>query len=190
MQREVTDFTFAKEVRLFGLKNWLTEKYSELKKERLEVQKRNERLWFIVAVISNVITTGAQLFVYIYLIYAVSRGEVTIGDFTLYVASSTTMFNYLNNLLGGIADLFERSRQADDFRSFMDYDDGSGSEKAEELPRLDSYEFEFKNVSFKSVYNVKGGGASRGSRAQRRGKIDLHKAFAAPVRAYGGRDTP
>ena len=149
MQREVTDFTFAKEVRLFGLKDWLTDKYKGLKKERYNVQVRNERLWFIVALTSTIITQGVQLFVYIYLIYAVSRGDVTIGDFTLYVASSTKMFEYLNGLLGGVADLFQRSRQVDDFRSFMDYNGGSDPTEGKELPEPDRWEFEFRNVSFR-----------------------------------------
>ena len=149
MRREVTDFTFAKEVRLFGLKDWLTDKYKELKSERYRVQVKNEKLWFAVALITTIITQGVQLFVYIYLIYAVSLGEVSIGDFTLYVASSTTMFNYLNNLLGGVADLFQRSRQTDDFRSFLDFDDGSDSAEGKELPALDKWEFEFRNVSFR-----------------------------------------
>ncbi|MBO6231264.1 MAG: ABC transporter ATP-binding protein [Ruminiclostridium sp.] len=148
MQREVTSFTFAKEVRLFGLNGWLTEKYRELKKERYDAQVKNEKLWFAVAVTSTLITQCVQLFVYIYLIYAVSRGEVTLGDFTLYIASSTTMFNYLNNLLGGIADLFQRSRQTDDFRSFLDIGSSDAS-AGKELPVLDSYEFEFRNVSFR-----------------------------------------
>ncbi len=149
MKREVTDFTFAKEVRLFGLRNWLSGKYSELQKERLNAQIKNEKLWFGVALASSIITAGVQLFVYIYLIFAVSRGDVTIGNFTLYIASSTTMFTYLNNLLGGIADLFQRSRETDDFRSFLDCDCGDGSDEGIELPVLDSYEFEFRNVSFR-----------------------------------------
>ena len=147
MKREITDFTFAKEIRLFGLRGWLTEKYRRLQKERLDAQIKNERLWFGVALASGIITAGVQLFVYIYLIYAVSRGDVTIGSFTLYVASSTTMFGCLNEVLGGIADLFQRSRQADDFRSLIDFDGGTDSGK--ELPPLDSYEFEFRNVSFR-----------------------------------------
>ena len=149
MKQEVTDFTFAKEVRLFGLKDWLSGKYRELQKERYEAQVKNEKLWFGVAVASAVTNIAAQLFVYIYLICAVSRGEVTIGNFTLYIASSTTMFSYLNELLGGIADLFQRSRQVDDFRSFLEYDDGSDPGKGRELPALDSCEFEFRNVSFR-----------------------------------------
>ncbi len=149
MEHEVTDFTFAKEVRLFGLKDWLTEKYRILQKERYDAQVKNEKLWFIVALTSSIITHGVQFFVYVYLIYAVSHGDVTIGNFTLYVASSTTMFNYLNNLLGGIADLFERSRQVDDFRSFMDYSGGSDPDSGKELPVFDKWDFEFRNVSFR-----------------------------------------
>lgn len=149
MNSEVTDFKFAKEVRLFGLKDWLTDKYRELKKERYDAQVRNEKLWFAVALSSTIITQGVQLFVYIYLIHAVARGDVTIGSFTLYVASSTKMFEYLNGLLGGIADLFQRSRQVDDFRSFMDYAGGDDPEEGKPLPPLDKWEFEFRNVSFR-----------------------------------------
>ncbi|MBQ9384225.1 MAG: ABC transporter ATP-binding protein [Ruminiclostridium sp.] len=149
MKREVTDFTFAKEVRLFGLRSWLADKYAALQKERLNAQIRNEKLWFGVALTASIITAGVQLFVYIYLIYAVSRGDVTIGNFTLYVASSTTMFDCLNEVLGSIADLFQRSRQVDDLRSFMDFDGGDDPDSGKELPALGSCEFEFRNVSFK-----------------------------------------
>lgn len=149
MKREVTDFMFAKEIRLFGLKDWLVDKYKTLQKERLNAQIRNEKVQFIVALVSSSITAGMQLFVYIYLIYKVSHGEVDIGDFTLYIASATTMFNYLNTLLVSIAELLQRSRQVDDFRSFMAYDGGDDTDKGKELPHLDSYEFEFRNVSFK-----------------------------------------
>ena len=63
MKQEVTDFKFAKEVRLFGLKDWLTEKYAALQKERYDAQVKNEKVWFVVALTSTLITQGVQLFV-------------------------------------------------------------------------------------------------------------------------------
>ena len=93
---------------------------------------------------------------------------MTIGNFTLYLGSAATFFNYVITLLDNVSDMLARSREIDDFRSFMDIDEvknqkagnrktaykkSSDNENTNEqdfiIPNGDTYEFVFKNVSFK-----------------------------------------
>ena len=74
---------------------------------------------------------------------------LSIGNFSLYLASAATLFQYINSLISGIGELLQKSRQVDDFRSFIDFDGGDKSDSGKPVPKLDSYEFEFCNVSFK-----------------------------------------
>lgn len=148
MRRQITDFTPAKDIRLFGLREWLVEKYRELKKERLSAQKTNARMWFLASGLSAVMWAAALCSVYGWLIWSVVNDGLSLGNFSLYLASAGTLFQHINNLLNCVSSLLQKSRQVDDFRSFMDIDGGS-PDSGKPVPRLDSYEFEFRSVSFK-----------------------------------------
>lgn len=149
MSRQITDFAPAKDIRLFGLREWLVGKYRELKKERLTAQKTNAKMWWRASVASSILWALALCAVYGWLIRAVVYDGLSIGNFSLYLASSATLFQHINQLLNGVSALLQRSRQVDDFRSFMDFDGGDKSDKGIPVPEYDNYEFEFRNVSFK-----------------------------------------
>ena len=144
-----SDFEAAKDIRMFGIADWLTEKFRVLNKERYAAQKKNSRIWAVSAVINAVLWAGVQAAVYAWLLYSVVTGSMTIGNFTLYLASSMTFFDYSNQLLTAVSDLLARSREYDDFRSFMDADCGDKDDSGIDVPLCDSYEFTFRNVSFK-----------------------------------------
>lgn len=147
MQDATTNFDAAKDIRMFGLKDWLLVKYRDLQKIRYEKQKLNERIWLVSSLCSNLMYAAAQGAVYAWMIARVVRGEITPGNFSLYLASSVTFYNYISGVLRGISDLLAKSREVDDFRSFMDFAGGDLNE-GEEVPAASSYRFAFRNVSF------------------------------------------
>lgn len=148
MQNVSTDFKFAKDIRMYGLAGYIKDKYHELNEERIESQRKNELIWWVTGQIGNVLWMIAQAGLYAWLIYSVFQGNMTIGNFTLYLGVAATYFNYIGNMLDRVNDLLQRSREVDDFRSFEDFDDGrvNGTKK---VPKYEKYEFVFDNVSFK-----------------------------------------
>lgn len=148
LRNVTTNFDTAKDIRMFGLQDWLTDKIKELKKERIEAQKNNAKAWLITSCISYILFALSQAAVYGWLIYQAVRGDITIGNFSLYLGSSMSFYSYINNLLQGVTRLLDCSRQVDDFRSFMAFDD-TQADIGDDVPRFESYEFEFRNVSFK-----------------------------------------
>ena len=147
MKWQITDFAPAKDIRLFGLREWLVNKYRELKKERLRAQEKNAALWFWAAVFAEVMLALTHCAVYGWLIWSVAYSGLSIGNFSLYLASAVTLFQFISQLFSGIGDLLQKSRQVDDFRSFMDFD--AGDDTGRTVPLSGSYEFEFRNVSFR-----------------------------------------
>lgn len=148
MEYMTTNFSAAKDIRMFGLKDWLLAKYKELQKIRYDKEMENAKIWFIASMASDVMSAAAQGAVFAWLIAGTVRGEITPGNFSLYLTSSTTFYNYIFYVLRGISDLLARSREVDDFRSFIDFE-GGDMDEGEEVPVSTAYEFEFKNVSFK-----------------------------------------
>lgn len=149
MRWQITNFAPAKDIRLFGLREWLVNKFRELKKERFDTQKKNALLWFWASVFAGVMVALSHLVVYGWLIRSVVHDGLSIGNFSLYLASAVTLFQYINTMFNGIGELLQKSRQVDDFRSFMDFDGGDGIDDGKSVPQMDHYEFEFRNVSFK-----------------------------------------
>ncbi len=147
LQNTFTDFNFAKDIRMYGLKDYLIKKYREISKERLEASRNNEIRWWICGLFGNILWALASLGLYAWLIWSVIHKNLTIGNFSLYLGSAATFFQFTGSLLDRVSDLLAKSREVDDFRSFMDIGDVHEDE-GEKLPAYDDYEFTFENVSF------------------------------------------
>ena len=120
MNIALSDFSYAKDVRLFGLKKWITYKFIELNKERFEAQRRGARLWFWVGVCSSVFWLVFQGAVYAYLVNGIVTKSLTLGNFTLYLSSAATFFECISSLLNCFTQMMQKSREIDDFRTFME----------------------------------------------------------------------
>lgn len=148
MSSTTCDFAAAKDIRMFGLREWLTEKFKKEKVTRYKAQKLNEKIWLGCSIITNICFALSQVIVNGWLLYKATKGEMTIGNFSFYTAASISFYTYVRNIMDSIADLLQRSRQVDDWRSFLDID-GGDPEEGKAVPEYESYEFEFRNVSFK-----------------------------------------
>lgn len=150
MNFALADFSFAKDIRMYGIRKFLTQKFKKIQNERYQAEVQNARFWFWISFATTILWHLSQIGVYAYLIYRVVNHSLTIGNFSLYLASSFTFFGCISEMLNSVTTLLKKSREVDDFRSFMNLvnveNDSSGTLK---VPVFDSYKFEFKNVSFK-----------------------------------------
>jgi len=154
MNQSLANFSYAKDIRMYGLGGWLKKRFVEINEVRLSYQKLSNKIWFWVACSLSVLWLVAQAAVYAFLIYNVYNHTLTIGNFTLYLTSAVTLFNTMNQLLNTVSAMLQRSREIDDLRSFFDLEKefrgiDKEKDKLPEVPAFDSYEFEFKGVSFK-----------------------------------------
>ena len=148
------DFSYAKDIRMFGLKNYLTHKFQEINKIRFNYQKKNNRVWLLVSIASSFFWVISQILIYIYLIRCIFAKTITIGNFTLYLSATATFFECVMSLLNSITNFLNNSRYVDDFRSFYEMPELRQNlpDQKTNLPKLQPqsyYEFEFQNVSFK-----------------------------------------
>lgn len=148
MERTTQDFDYAKDVRLFGMKDWLSDKQHEILGEKQERMMRSRNLWIYNSTFAHGMTLISTAVVYGVLIYSFLGGGISIGDFTLYIAFATTFTSALTGLLNSIGGYKQCSLQVDNFRSYMDLEPDDES-NCIPVPESDKYIFEFKNVSFK-----------------------------------------
>lgn len=149
MENITTDFAAAKDIRVFGLTGWLMHKYRELMAERFEKEQLHQRIWQRQKLMTCITMIVSQGLIYAWLIYAVVTGRMTLGSFTLYISSYNTFAGAVWMVMRGIAELIARSREVDDFRSFMDFDGGDEDVGGIPVPVSADYEFTFRDVSFR-----------------------------------------
>lgn len=148
MARTTQDFDYAKDIRLFGMKNRLLDKQHEILSEKESKVLHSRNLWMKNSAFSNLIGIVSKSAVYAILIYSVIGSDMSIGNFTLFLGLSSTFSSTLTNFLNSLGQFKERSMETDDFRSFIDYQSDPENDTVP-LPKTDRYTFEFKNVSYR-----------------------------------------
>ncbi len=148
MEQTTQDFGCAKDIRLFGMKNWLSGKQHTILHEKEKKIFHSKNLWIKNIVVSQSLLMIASALIYGVLIYAVLGSDMSIGNFTLFMGLAETFTYTLADFLNKVGDVKKCSLQIDDLRTFLDYDEGANGDFLP-LPDTDKYTFQFKNVSFK-----------------------------------------
>ena len=147
METVTTDFSYAKDIRLFGMKKYLAEKQIEVYDEELRHWEKSRQYWIYNSLFSHGISLVRQVIIIGWLVYSVVYEDLSIGNFTLYSASATAFSGAITQILTALSGLRERSSHTDDYRSFMDIPTDTSEGKP--VPKADKYVFTFDNVSFR-----------------------------------------
>lgn len=143
------DFSYAKDIRIYGMKEWLCKKLSLAYDEKQDKMVKSRDEWVKYDLFEKITGMLRNALLYGYLAYSVLFKDLSIGNFTLYLTSAFTLSNTVLNFFKNLADYIKTSEQTDDFRSFLAIPDMDSDTDTIALPKTDSYEFVFENVSFR-----------------------------------------
>ena len=155
MERITQDFDYAKDIRLFDLSGWLTDKFNAVNAIFIERNDYHHRLWLRYNFVTGIAGTAIKGLVYAVLFNAVLNNDMSVGNFTMFLAFSMAFARELINFLQKFGDYRRTSLETDDFRSFIDLDTAEDEKNCVPLPDTDSYEIEFVNVSYKYLKSEK-----------------------------------
>lgn len=147
MEQTTRNFDYAKDIRLFGMKNWLLGKQREVVYDKQSKMMHSRNLWMINSVVAHGLQIVGMAIIYYVFITAFLGETITIGDFTLYIGLAMSFSGALWSIFNDMGTMKDRSMETDNFRSFIDIPEDDESECVD-LPKTDKYIFEFKNVSF------------------------------------------
>ncbi len=148
MEQTTQDFSYAKDIRLFHMKEYLSGKQHKVLKEKQDKMIYSRNLWIYNSEFAHLLSMISTAVVYGILIYNVVGREMSIGNFTLYLGLSTTFSSALTQFFNTMGQCKDRSMQVDDFRSFMDLKVDEGADLLP-IPECREYTFTFQNVSFR-----------------------------------------
>ncbi len=141
-------FTSAKEIRVYDMKDWIYRKYLGINEDIAKKYKVSRNLWFKSQAILMPLSLLEEVSLYVFLIYQLSRNNLTVAEFTLYIASVHIFITAVNGFIAEYTEIKKQSLEVKDFRAFID------TYKIEEtsntdLPRMkEKPEFVFHDVTF------------------------------------------
>lgn len=139
---------YGKEIRLFGLKDWLLGREREAGALANRFYARARQYWMradSVCAMTNAVRLGAG---YAWLLARVLSGALGLGDFTMYAAAMTHFADAMTAMLGSTVDIWQYGAYYDAMMAFLSVPKtlrDSGSDPLPEPP----YTFRFEHVSFR-----------------------------------------
>ena len=140
-----------KDVRIFGMKGWLTGMYEKFLCGLQKFLLHKERTYFgkdALDVLLHFLRGGVA---YFYLVRMVLAGSMGAAEFLLYFSAISGFTSWVKGILAGMAELHRQSLDISRIREFLEYKECFLFEEGETLEPVEggAYEIELENVSFR-----------------------------------------
>lgn len=141
------DFSYAKDIRLYGMKQFLHDRMAHLCGLREAEQRKMEGRSILTALVNFLIIMIRDGAAYAFLISEAVRGNVDAASFVLYFSAITSLSGVMDGILVKINGVLEGAMQVSDFREAMEVEDKLNRGAGIPVPN-GPFSIEFKNVSY------------------------------------------
>lgn len=143
-----TDFSNAKEVRIYNMSQWLKSITDGCMMEHRKLHGKLQWGTFGVGVCHQLLRLLRDGFAYIYLILLFADGNLTSGDFVLYFTAISSFSDTLNRFSEYFNEIHKYNLQIDEIRKIEQIKSSRNRDAGLPIPQ-DNIEIEFRNVSFR-----------------------------------------
>ncbi len=148
---QIQDRTFAKDIRIFNMKHWLSNLYQSFLKQLQHSYLRRESVYFKADLTENILNFIRGMIAYLYLITLVLQGNLHVSEFLLYFSAISGFTSWITGFLSGLATLHRQSIDISFAREFLEYPETFRFKDGEKLEPIKGkqYEIELQDVSFR-----------------------------------------
>lgn len=140
-------FSYAKDIRLYGMKQFLHDRLGWLCDLKRTEQRKVERRSILTALVNFLVVFIRDGVAYVFLIGEAVRGNVDASSFVLYFSAITSLSGVMGSILGMINRVQEGAMQLSDVREAMEGKDRLNRGPGIPVPE-GPFSIEFKNVSY------------------------------------------
>ena len=145
------DYTLAKDVRIFGMRDWIEDMYKSTLRLYRSFVVRGERVYICGNIVDVMLAFMRNGIVYLFLMKAVLKGEMSAAQFVLYFNTVNVFTSGIGKIMTDLATLRKQSLDICAVREFLDYPETFKMEEGIPItPNLNiSYQIELQDVSFR-----------------------------------------
>ena len=139
----------AKDIRIFGLQNWLNDLLDHVHDAYLAYRLKVEKKWLIADITEAVLTMARNGIAYVYLIHMTLNEGLSISEFLLYFTAMSTFTTWVMGILRDVSRLHRDSIDISTVREYLEYPEPFKFDDGEDIPKAPSYELKLEHVSFR-----------------------------------------
>ncbi len=143
--------TIGKDIRIFGMKDWMEDIYHASMKIALDLENKLNRRCIMVDLLDVVLTVLRNGLAYYYLINLTVNENLPVSTFLLYFSAVGGFAKWINNILKELTKLNTESTELSVLRETLEMAESFRLEGGKELPKSEDgkYELKLENVSFR-----------------------------------------
>jgi len=150
IEEKARDTTLAKDIRLFGMRDWLNDIRNAAFHLHQSLVARRERVYIWANITEVVLNFARSGIAYVYLIGLVLYGDLAASQFLLYFMAIGGFTMWINGILGNVSELHVHSLEITELRELLEYPEDFTFENGVPLPPENKpYRIELRNVSFR-----------------------------------------
>ena len=138
----------AKEIKLFGLTNFIVNRFQNLATKYFNLNKTLVIKRSSYGFLFNLLGSISYYAAYVFIIYRVLSGVITLGELTFLSGSFNRLMKSLQDFFSKFTRISESSMYLKDYFDFIDISFESKTKEDVPLPKVIQKGFEFKNVFF------------------------------------------
>jgi ATP-binding cassette subfamily B protein len=138
----------AKEIKLFGLTDFIVDRFQNLASKYFNLNKTLVIKRSSYGFLFNVLGSVSYYAAYVFIIYRVLSGTITLGELTFLSGSFNRLMNNLRDFFSKFTRISESSLYLKDYFDYLDIKSETTNEEEVPLPDKIKIGFEFKNVYF------------------------------------------
>ena len=139
----------AKDIRIFGLQNWLEELLDKVHNVYLDFRFKVSARFLVGDLVDTVLTMARNGIAYVYLIRMVLAKEIDVAEFVLYFAAVSSFTTWVSGILQNVSRLHKDSLDINKVRMFLEYPEPFIFDGGDAVPKTDSYEIKLDSVSYR-----------------------------------------
>lgn len=149
LRDKAESITFAKDIRIFGLQNWMFDLLDSVHDACLAFFLRIEKKRLLVDLVGAVLTVARNGIAYWYLIRLALTDGLTVSQFVLYFTAATTFTAWVLGILGNLSTLNRQSLDICQVREFLEFPEPFRGEDGDSVPKANRYELRLDHVSYR-----------------------------------------
>lgn len=149
IRRKAESEVLAKDIRIFGLQNWLNDLLDSVHNAYLSYRLKAEKKLLAADLAEAVLTMARNGIAYVYLIRMALSDGLSVSEFVLYFTAVSTFTTWVMGILRNVSTLHKQSLEISTLREYLDYPEPFQFEGGEAVPKAEGYELRLENVSFR-----------------------------------------
>lgn len=140
-----------KDIRIFGMRQWLDEVYSGMANLWQAFCRRREKRYLWAKLTDVALSFARNAIAYAYLIHMAIAGQISVTRFLLYFSAIAGFTGWVATILSSIADLHKVSLQICQLREYLEWPEPFRFENGQPVPEAppQGYELKLEDVSFR-----------------------------------------